>query len=223
MIKDNANIPVLTIDGPSGAGKGTISRAIATQLGWGYLDSGSMYRSLAIATIKKGVPITEAATIAKVAHTMHLTFGNATALMVKLDGVDISAELASESIANTAAIIATYPQVRSALLQKQQDFRQPPGLVADGRDMGTVVFCDAEKKVYLTASTEERGKRRYKQLIQKGISANLSEVTREIKSRDCRDKERANAPLKIAENALYIDSSELSIEQVIKEVLDWVR
>ncbi len=217
------NTPVLTIDGPSGAGKGTVSRAVAMQLGWAYLDSGSIYRSLAIATIKQKIDIANVAEIVKAAQAMLLEFECAAELIVKLDGVDITLELADEATGNTASIIAAYPEVRAVLLQKQQDFKKGSGLVADGRDMGTVVFQDAEKKVYLTASAEERGKRRYKQLIEKGINANLLKITKEIESRDRRDQQRATAPLKKAEDALYIDSSELSLEQVIQEVLDWVR
>lgn len=217
------SIPVLTIDGPSGAGKGTASRAVAMRLGWRYLDSGSIYRALAIATIKRAINMTNVAKVVKVAEEILLEFECATELIVKLDGVNITSELTSESTGSAASIIAVYPEVRTVLLKKQQDFKQAPGLVADGRDMGTVVFSDAEKKVYLTASAEERGKRRYKQLIEKGINANLAQITKEIEVRDRRDQERTVAPLKMAEDALYIDSSKLSIDQVIQEVLDWVR
>ena len=217
------SIPVVTIDGPSGAGKGTVSRAVAMQLGWGYLDSGAIYRSLATATAQQGVDVKNVAAVVKAAQDMLLEFECAAELIVKLDGINITSELAAETTGNTASIIAAYPEVRAVLLQKQRDFRKAPGLVADGRDMGTVVFADAEKKVYLTASAEERGKRRYKQLKEKGINANLLQITEEIESRDRRDRERVAAPLKMAEDALHIDSSQLSIEQVIKEVLDWVR
>jgi len=216
------NIPVLTIDGPSGAGKGTVSRAVAKKLGWNYLDSGSIYRALAIATNKHKIDIDDVSAVIKVAQAMLLEFECGEELIVKLDGVDITPELATETTGNTASIIAAYPEVRAILLQKQQDFKQEPGLVADGRDMGTVVFKDAKKKVYLTASAEERGRRRYKQLIEKGINANLLGITKEIESRDRRDQQRATAPLKRADDALLIDSSELSVEQVIQKVLDWV-
>ena len=216
------NIPVLTIDGPSGAGKGTVSRAVAKKLGWNYLDSGSIYRALAIATNKHKIDIDDVSAVIKVAQAMLLEFECGEELIVKLDGVDITPELATETTGNTASIIAAYPEVRAILLQKQQDFKQEPGLVADGRDMGTVVFKDAKKKVYLTASAEERGRRRYKQLIEKGINANLLGITKEIESRDRGDQQRATAPLKRADDALLIDSSELSVEQVIQKVLDWV-
>ena len=217
------SVSVLTIDGPSGAGKGTISRAVAKQLGWNYLDSGSIYRSLALAALKNKVDITNVDEVVNIAQAMSLEFECEDELIVKLNGIDITSELPSENTGNTASIIAAYPEVRAVLLQKQKDFQQAPGLVADGRDMGTVVFPDASNKVFLTASAEERGRRRYRQLIEKGISANLVQITKEIEARDRRDQERATAPLKMAEGALYIDSSDLSIEQVIKEVLSLVR
>ena len=217
------SIAVLTIDGPSGAGKGTISRAVAKQLGWNYLDSGSIYRSLAIAALKNNVNISNVDEVLSVAQAMLLEFECADELIVTLDGIDITSELPAETTGNTASLIAAYPEVRAVLLQKQKDFQQEPGLVADGRDMGTVVFPEAANKVFLTASAEERGIRRYKQLKEKGIDANLVQITKEIEARDRRDQERAIAPLKMAEGALYIDSSDLSIEQVIEEVLSLVR
>jgi cytidylate kinase len=216
-------IPVLTIDGPSGAGKGTISRIVAKKLGWNYLDSGSIYRSLAIALLQQGVDLADEAAIVKVAETMDLAFECGDELLVKLNGADITAQLGLETTGNTASIIAVLPEVRRVLLQKQQNFRQSPGLVADGRDMGTVVFPDATSKVFLTASAEERARRRYKQLKEKGIDANLSSLTLDIEERDRRDSERATAPLAMAENALYIDSSSMSITAVIEEVLNLIR
>ncbi|TAL48719.1 MAG: (d)CMP kinase [Methylovulum sp.] len=213
------SIPVLTIDGPSGAGKGTVSRLLAKKLGWHYLDSGSIYRSLAIALLKQSVDLENAARIVDVAQAMTLAFECGDELIVKLGDEDITAQLGLELIGNTASIIAALPEVRRVLLQKQRDFRRHPGLVADGRDMGTVVFPDAEYKVFLTASSEKRAERRYKQLIEKGIDANLTRLTKDIEERDRRDSERATAPLSIASGALFIDSSDMTIDAVIGEVL----
>lgn len=215
-------IPVLTIDGPSGAGKGTVSRAVAKQLGWHYLDSGSIYRSLAIAVLQQQIELTDIAAVVEVAKAMQLEFECGDELIVKLNGTDITAQLGTETTGKTASIIAAYPDVRQVLLQKQKDFKKVPGLVADGRDMGTVVFPDAANKVFLTASSEERAKRRYKQLIEKGISANLAQITQEIETRDNRDKERKTAPLIAANDALTIDSSDLPVNQVIEAVLNLV-
>jgi len=217
------SIPVLTIDGPSGAGKGTVSRAVAKRLGWNYLDSGSIYRSLAIAVLKQAVDLEDEAAIVNVAQTMALEFDCNDELVVRLDGEDITAQLGLESTGNTASIVAALPEVRHVLLQKQKDFKQSPGLVADGRDMGTVVFPEAENKVFLTASAAERAKRRYKQLIEKGNDANLAQITNEIEERDRRDMERKTAPLAMANDALYIDSSDMTLESVIEEVLNLIR
>ena len=216
-------IPVLTIDGPSGAGKGTVSRLVAKKLGWHYLDSGSIYRSLAIALQQTSVDLTDVSEIVKVAQAMALEFDCGDELVVKLNGEDITGQLGLESTGNTASQIAALPEVRRVLLQKQQDFRQLPGLVADGRDMGTVVFPDAENKVFLTASAEKRAERRYKQLIEKEIDANLIKIKNEIEARDRRDMERETAPLAMASDALYIDSSDMTIEAVVEEVLNLIR
>jgi len=217
------NISVLTIDGPSGAGKGTVSRAVAKRLGWHYLDSGAIYRSLAVAVLAQQVELTNSAAVVAVAQAMRLEFACQEELQIKLNGTDITAQLPSETTGNAASLIAAYPAVRAVLLQKQKDFKQAPGLVADGRDMGTVVFPDACYKVYLTASSKERAKRRYKQLIKKGISANLEQITQEIDARDKRDSERAIAPLVAAYDALIIDSSDLMIDHVTEAVLSLVR
>ena len=217
------SVPVLTIDGPSGAGKGTVSRAVAKQLQWHYLDSGSIYRSLAIAVLKAGIELENVTGIVAIAKDMQLEFDCGNELIVRLGGEDISAQLGTETTGSAASIVAAYPEVRAVLLQKQKDFQLAPGLVADGRDMGSVVFPDAQFKVYLTASAEERASRRYKQLIEKGIDANLSQITREIEERDRRDSERATAPLTVPEGAVTIDSSSLSIQQVIDAVINLVR
>ncbi|MCX7087172.1 MAG: (d)CMP kinase [Methylococcales bacterium] len=212
-------IPVLTIDGPSGAGKGTISRAIAQKLGWHYLDSGSIYRSLAIAVLNRGTDIQNAAAVAAVATGLVLEFECGETLSVTLDGLDITTQLGLEETGRVASTIAAYPDVRAVLLQKQKDFKQSPGLVADGRDMGSVVFPDAAVKVYLTASAEARALRRYKQLKEKGIDAILTQITQDIEERDRRDQERASAPLMVAEGAFYIDSSVMTVDEVMNEVL----
>ncbi|WP_431066280.1 (d)CMP kinase [Methylotuvimicrobium sp.] len=217
------SVPVLTIDGPSGAGKGTVSRAIARKLGWHYLDSGSIYRSLAIAAIAAGADLSDEAVVAEVAKAMVLEFECADELTVKLDGKDITGQLGLESTGNAASVVAALPEVRKILLQKQKDFRKPPGLVADGRDMGTVVFPDAQNKVFLTASAGERAMRRYKQLKEKGIDANLSSITQEIEERDLRDQQRKAAPLMQADDAVFIDSSDMSIEAVIEQIVNLIR
>jgi len=216
------SIPVLTIDGPSGAGKGTVSRLLAKRLGWHYLDSGSIYRSLAIALLKQSVDLGNVAEIVNVARAMVLEFDCGDELIVRLNGEDITAQLGQENSGNTASIIAALPEVRCVLLQKQRDFRRQPGLVADGRDMGTVVFPDAENKVFLTASSAKRAERRYKQLKEKGIDANLTRLTKDIEERDRRDTERTTAPLSMASGALFIDSSDMTIDAVIDEVLKLV-
>ena len=216
-------IPVLTIDGPSGAGKGTVSRLVSKKLGWNYLDSGSIYRSLAIALQKLSVSETDVTAVTEVASSMVLEFECGDELVVKLNGENITVQLGLETTGSIASQVAAYPEVRKVLLKKQQDFRQLPGLVADGRDMGTVVFPEAEHKVFLTASAEKRAARRYKQLIEKEIDANIVEITNEIEARDRRDRERETAPLVMAENALYIDSSDLTIDQVVEEVLNLIR
>jgi len=216
-------IPVLTIDGPSGAGKGTVSRAVAKKLGWNYLDSGSIYRSLAIAVLKQAADLADQAAIVNIAQTMVLEFDCNDELVVRLDGEDITSQLGLESTGNAASIVAALPEVRRVLLQKQKDFKRLPGLVADGRDMGTVVFPDAEYKVFLTASAAERANRRYKQLIEKGNDANLAQITNEIEERDRRDMERKTAPLAMANDALYIDSSDMTLNSVIEEVMNLIR
>ncbi len=215
-------IPVLTIDGPSGAGKGTVSRLVSKKLGWHYLDSGSIYRSLAIAIQRESVHVSDVDTIVEVASAMTLEFDCGDELIVKLNGENITSQLGLESTGSIASQIAAYPAVRGVLLKKQQDFKQLPGLVADGRDMGTVVFPEAEYKVFLTASAEKRAARRYKQLIEKEIDANIDEITSEIEARDRRDREREAAPLARAANALYIDSSDLTIDKVIEEVINLI-
>lgn len=215
-------VPILTIDGPSGAGKGTVSRTVAKKLGWNYLDSGSIYRSLAIALIEKKADLTDLEGIIQTAKDMNLAFDCADELKAILNGKDITAQLGLETTGNAASVVAAIPEVRAVLLQKQKDFAQAPGLVADGRDMGTVVFPDAQIKVFLTASASERANRRYKQLIEKGFDVNIQQITSEIEERDRRDSERKAAPLIQAVDAHYIDSSSLTIDEVIAQVLSLV-
>jgi len=214
-------VPVLTVDGPSGSGKGTICKLISEQLNWRYLDSGAMYRALGIAAIERNVDIHDEDKVAALIELIDLEFkrnaGDEWAVF--LDGVEVQHQLQTENVGRVASIIAAFPKIRHGLLLKQQSFKKAPGLVADGRDMGSVVFVDAAYKVYLTASAEERGKRRYKQLIEKGIDANLSNVVDEIELRDSRDKNRAASPLIVPEGALLIDSSSKSIGEVVEEVL----
>lgn len=215
--------PVLTIDGPSGSGKGTVSRAVARELGWHFLDSGAIYRSLAIAVLRAGIPYEDEQRIADLGLAMDLSFSSDDPPKVYLSGEDIAGEIGKETTGNAASRVAQIGVVRRALLAKQHSFREAPGLVADGRDMGTVVFKDAAHKVFLTASAEVRALRRLKQLKDKGLDVNLDGLTREIEERDRRDRERAEAPLVMAEGALHIDSSDLAIPEVIRRVLDWVR
>ncbi len=217
------DIPVLTIDGPSGAGKGTVSRLLAKQLGWYYLDSGAIYRALALEITEKDIEHGSISDIVEAALAMHLSFECDKEFTVLLNGQNITDLLGLESTGNSASKIAVIPEIRAALLKKQHDFKQAPGLVADGRDMGTVVFPNAKYKVFLTASASERAERRYKQLKLKGIDANLSTITTDIQERDQRDSERQFAPLVPAADAVYIDSSTMSIQAVIAEVLSLVR
>jgi len=213
------DIPVLTIDGPSGSGKGTIAQMIARQFGWHYLDSGAIYRVLAQAAIKHNIDLSDETALAALAEKLDVTFPLADdELKVILEGEDVSLLIRSEAAGNAASKVAALPLVRAALLQRQRDFRTMPGLVTDGRDMGTVVFPAAPFKVFLTASAEERAKRRYKQLKQKGIESNLSDLIAEISERDRRDSERQVAPLRPAEGALILDSTELGINAVFEQV-----
>jgi cytidylate kinase len=215
-------VPVITIDGPSGAGKGTVSRALAKMLGWHFLDSGAIYRSLALAVTQAGVDPFDIDAVVGVARSMKLQFEANDPPRILLNGREITHQIQSEECGSTASKIAAYGPVRQALLQKQRDFRREPGLVADGRDMGTVVFPDAPYKIFLTASAEVRAKRRHKQLKEKGADVNLERLTKEIEERDRRDKERTEAPLTVPDGAVLIDSSDLTIDQVIARCLDIV-
>lgn len=211
-------VPVICIDGPTASGKGTLAVALAARLGWHYLDSGALYRATALAARQAGVALDDEAALARLAAALPLRFE---AGRVWLDGRDVSEALRSEQTGMDASALAPLPAVRAALLNLQRGMARLPGLVADGRDMGTVVFADAPLKVFLTASAETRAERRYKQLAAKGISANIARLRDDLQARDARDASRAAAPLKAAQDALALDNSCLSIEQSVQQVLDW--
>ena len=219
------SIPVIAVDGPSGSGKGTIARRVAEELGYHLLDSGALYRLTALAATRRGVSLDDEVAVAKVAAGLDVRFGSdaSGAEQVLLEGEDVSLELRTEECGAGASTVAAQPLVREALLGLQRDFRKAPGLVADGRDMGTHVFPDAGLKVFLTASAEERAKRRYKQLKDKGIDVSLAALSRDIEARDRRDTERETARLRAADDARTLDSSGLSIDAVTQRVLDWAR
>lgn len=212
-------VQILTIDGPSGSGKGTIARLLAKQLGWHMLDSGALYRLTALAAQRRGIELGDAEAVAKVALELDVRFVGDEKACVLLDGEDVTLAIRSEAAGAAASTVAAHPVVREALLERQRRFAQPPGLVADGRDMGTVVFPDAPVKIYLDASAEVRGLRRYKQLKEKGLDANLDQIIEDIRQRDQRDMQRPVAPLKPADDAHVIDSSDLTVEQVLAECL----
>ena len=214
--------PVITIDGPSGSGKGTVAGILAKRLGWNLLDSGALYRLLAFAAGNQGVALDNEALLEKLAAHLDVQFIGATdgkPARIILEGDDVTHAIRSETVAAGASKVAALPAVRDALLQRQRAFLEFPGLVADGRDMGTVVFPDAPLKVFLTASAEERARRRYLQLKAKGDDVSLSGLLDEIRARDERDTQRAIAPLKPAADAIQLDSTELSIEQVLERIM----
>lgn len=215
-------VPVIAIDGPGGSGKGTVSLRLAEALSWNLLDSGALYRLVAVAALKQGLASTHDETqLGRLAGTLQAGFAvERHVAKVLLNGADVSQELRSEEVSVLASRLAALPAVREALVDRQRAFRQFPGLVADGRDMGTVIFPDANLKIYLTASVEERAQRRYKQLKEKGESVNLSRLFREIEERDYRDQTRLLAPLKPAFDSHLIDSSELSADEVLGKILE---
>jgi CMP/dCMP kinase len=214
-----SDILVITIDGPSGSGKGTIAQLLAKDLGWHYLDSGAIYRVLAQAAIKHNVDFADEQKLAEMAHKLDLIFSLENEdLIVILEGEDVSTIIRSEQAGNAASKVAALPLVRAALLDRQRAFRQSPGLITDGRDMGTVVFPDANHKVFLTASAQIRAERRYKQLKEKGIESNLPDLVAEISERDIRDSQRKVAPLRPADDALQLDSSLMGIDAVFKHI-----
>jgi 3-phosphoshikimate 1-carboxyvinyltransferase len=211
-------VPVLTVDGPTASGKGTLGSMLAERLGYHHLDSGALYRATALAALRAGVPADDEPGLAAIARRLPLRFVQQRAL---LDGEDVTDALRDETVGNLASRISAWPAVRRALVELQHAFRALPGLVADGRDMGTVIFPDAELKVFLVASAATRAERRHKQLISKGISANLNDLRADLEARDARDMNRSVAPLKPAPGARLLDNSALSIDASVEQVLEW--
>lgn len=216
-------IPVITIDGPSGSGKGTVATLTAKDLGFRLLDSGALYRSLAVSAIKREVNLEDHQQLADLARCLNIEFDLFNSGSVWLDGEDVSLEIRTDIVSKAASLLGTIPAVRTALHEQQLAFRKEPGLVADGRDMGTVVFPDALVKIYLTARLEERVQRRYKQLIDKGIDATLPLLLRDLKERDAKDSERPISPLKPAKDAVVLDTTDLQVDQVVQLVMSIVR
>ncbi len=220
-----SQVPVLTIDGPSGSGKGTVSRAAARALGWGLLDSGALYRLVALAGRRRGIALGDAQRLSQMAQQFDIRFGSGPAgeEIVWLDGQDVTGDIRTEGAGNDASKVAALPQVRAALLERQRRFAVPPGLVADGRDMGSVVFPDARVKIFLTASSEERALRRHKQLKEKGVAATLAALSLEIAERDRRDTTRSASPLVASADAVLLDTTGMSVDAVVERVLEIAR
>ncbi|QGZ41687.1 cytidylate kinase [Pseudoduganella flava] len=213
-----SNIPVITIDGPTASGKGTVAHKVADKLGFHLLDSGALYRLTALQALRRGTPLSDEHALAKVAEHLHIGF---TGEAIFLSNENVTDAIRAEEVGNTASKIAALPAVRQALFGLQLGFRKAPGLVADGRDMGTVIFPSAQLKVFLTASVAARAERRYKQLIGKGISANMDDLLMDLKARDDRDTHRAIAPLVPAEGAHVLDTSDMTVDAAVEQVLHW--
>ena len=213
-------VPVVTIDGPTASGKGTVAARVAAALGYHYLDSGALYRLVALRALESGSADSDAAGLARLAGQMQPRFVDG---RVELDGRDVTKSIRTEEVSRTASRVAVHAPVRAALTDLQLGFRRHPGLVADGRDMGTVVFPSAQLKIFLTASLEARADRRYKQLIEKGLAANMRDLLADLRARDERDSNRAASPLRPAEDAYRLDSSTLSVDEVVAQILAWYR
>ncbi|PLY11975.1 MAG: (d)CMP kinase [Sedimenticola sp.] len=213
-------IRIVTIDGPSGSGKGTIAQLLAKRLGWHCLDSGALYRLVGLLVHRASIGFDNAAKIAEYAEKMNVRFSQG---RINLDDDDVTDLIRTETAGNNASKVAAFPEVRQALLKWQRDYARQPGLVADGRDMGSVVFPSAEVKIFLDASAEERARRRYNQLKEKGLDVNLRNLIAEIRERDERDRNRSVAPLKAPEGALVVESTDLGIDEVLEKVLEKVR
>ena len=210
--------PVIAIDGPTASGKGTVASLVAEKLGFHYLDSGALYRLVALASEKCGIDAKNGPELGLLVPKLLISFKKS---QIFLDGEDVTDAIRTENIGLRASTVAVHPEVRSALVGLQRGFRQSPGLVADGRDMASVIFPDAVLKVFLTATAAARAERRYKQLIAKGISAKLSDLLQDLQERDARDSSRGTAPLLVADGAKVLETSDLSIDQAVKTVLDW--
>ena len=223
MNEATSHAPVVTIDGPSGSGKGTIAKLVADKLGYALLDSGALYRLTALAALNSGVELSDEPRLAELAANLNIRFDIANGeVSAVLDGNDVSRDIRMERVSMAASRVAAVPAVREALLQRQRDFRAPPGLVADGRDMGTTVFPDAPVKIFLTASAEERARRRFAQLQGRGVSVSLRDLLEDIRARDDRDMNRAASPLAPAQDAVVLDSTDIDIDGVLQKVLDLV-
>lgn len=213
---------VITIDGPSGSGKGTLSYLLAKRLGFHLLDSGALYRLVALAVEKRGVDINDQQQVAKIAAELDVRFDGEESMCTYLAGEDVTTAIRNEKISMNASVVAAYPLVREALLTRQRAFCQAPGLIADGRDMGTTVFPNADTKIFLTASAQARAERRYKQLLAKGEEVDLASLIKDIEERDERDSKRAVSPLKPAPDAIVLDSTQMSIDEVLDTMLNMV-
>lgn len=215
--------PVITIDGPSGAGKGTVSTQLAKELGWNFLDSGAIYRVLAIASVHHQIASDDESALLPLASSLDVNFETTdSGSKIVLEGEDVTYSIRTEEIGSIASQIASLPRIREALLRRQRAFKDAPGLVADGRDMGTVVFPNADVKIFLTASAEERAQRRYKQLKERGHDVNIARLLTDIQARDERDANRKVAPLVPADDALVLDSTHLDVDQVIEKVKEFI-